>query len=406
MTSAERKQCRYQRRKAKRDQKKHDFISKHDDFSHVISPDNLYTAYKKSKRGVAWKESVQRYGMNVFMNIADTIYKLERGQNVTCGFVEFFLKERGKVRHIRSVHISERVVQKCLCDQVLVPVLSRPLIYDNGASLKNKGLHFAIRRLITHMSKYYRQNKNNTGYCLQIDFKKYFDSIRHDILFKSIREHLKDERVIKLLYDFIKPFGNGISLGLGSQVSQITALFHANILDHFIKEKCGIKYYGRYMDDLYLIHRSKKYLLECLAGINEICVKLDIRINERKTKITKLKDGVHFLKGIYYLKPNGKIVRIATQDSRKRMKKKIRKFKRLYELGRMSTDDVRVAYQSWRGNYRRRFNAYHTIRRMDALYNELFINNHHLEGNYGRNLSLEGRRQSSPPHKQKGSLTN
>lgn len=38
-----------------------------------------------------------------------------------------------------------------------------------------------------------------------------------------------------------------------------------NKLDHFIKEKLGIKGYARYMDDGYLIHPSKEYLKECLT---------------------------------------------------------------------------------------------------------------------------------------------
>jgi hypothetical protein len=57
----------------------------------------------------------------------------------------------------------------------------------------------------------------------------------------------------------------------------------------------------------------------------------------------------------------------------------------------MSMEDVRTAYQSWRGNYKRRFNAFHTVRRMDALYNGLFIYDH-LEGNHGKRVLMEGRR--------------
>jgi hypothetical protein len=73
--------------------------------------------------------------------------------------VEFDLPGRGKTRHIKSVHISERVVQKRLCGNALVPVLSRSLIHDNGAFVKNKGVHFALRRLIVHLSRYYRRNR-------------------------------------------------------------------------------------------------------------------------------------------------------------------------------------------------------------------------------------------------------
>ena len=376
MRSAERKEGRYQRRKARRDQKRQVFLSLYDDFSHVINPNNLYISFKKSKRNVAWKESIQRYEANLLINILETIQKLNAGQSVCCGFVEFDLFERGKKRRIKSVHILERTAQKCFCEYVLVPIISRFLIYDNGASLKNKGLHFSIRRLITHLSKYYRHYKTNNGYCLQVDFSKYFDSIRHDVLFKAVRKYIKDKRVLKLLYDFVSPFGDGISLGLGSQVSQISAIFYANKLDHYIKEKLGIKYYGRYMDDLYLIHPSKKHLLKCLEDMKKICAELGITINMRKTKITKLKDGVHFLKGIYTLTPTGKIVRRANTASRKRMRRKLKKFKGLVETGHMNYKDVYTAYQSWRGSYRRRFHAYYTVKRMDALYNGLFITNH------------------------------
>lgn len=55
------------------------------------------------------------------------------------GFYEFTIMERGKLRHIKSVHISERVVQKCLCDYSLTPMLSRTFIYD----ISKKNLNFS-----------------------------------------------------------------------------------------------------------------------------------------------------------------------------------------------------------------------------------------------------------------------
>jgi hypothetical protein len=86
---------------------------------------------------------------------------------------------------------------------------------------------------------------------------------------------------------------------LGSQVSQISAIFHDGPVDCHCKEKRGIKYYGRYMDDIYLIHPSRKHLLECLGDTKRLCALLGITVNMKKTRITKLEDGVRFLKGIY-----------------------------------------------------------------------------------------------------------
>jgi hypothetical protein len=196
------------------------------------------------------EESVQRYEANALRNVAETRRKLLADESVQNGFVEFSLRERGKTRHIKSVHISERVVQKSLCDNVLVPLLSHSLIHDNGASVKGKGVHFALRRLICHLSRFYRCNRTNGGYALLVDFKKFFDSVDHKILFALLGKKIKDPRARELTKNFITVFGDGKSLGLGSQVSQICAVFYPDRLDHYIKENLRIKYYGRYMDDI------------------------------------------------------------------------------------------------------------------------------------------------------------
>ncbi|MDR2435239.1 MAG: hypothetical protein LBD47_11840, partial [Treponema sp.] len=121
MTSVERKAARFQRRKAAREAKRNDRLMLYDDFSRIIDTDNLYASFNRSKLGVSWKESVQRYEANAMRNISATRRKLIAGESVQSGFKEFTLNERGKTRHIKSVHISERIVQKCLCDYCLNP---------------------------------------------------------------------------------------------------------------------------------------------------------------------------------------------------------------------------------------------------------------------------------------------
>jgi hypothetical protein len=208
MNSIERKQKRYERRSQKRDTKRMNAILRFDNFELLLDPDNLYRAYRKSKLGVSWKESVQRYGQCWLRNIAGTRNKLVSNEPVQSGFVEFDIHERGKARHIKSVHISERVVQKCLCDRVLVPVLSRPLVYDNGASLRNKGVHFSLRRLKAHLARYYRSNGfSNKGYVLSIDFAKFFDSVRHDVLLEKVKCYIHDQKLIDIITRFISVSG-------------------------------------------------------------------------------------------------------------------------------------------------------------------------------------------------------
>jgi hypothetical protein len=198
----------------------------------------------------------------------------------------------------------------------------------------------------------------------------------------------------------VSVFGDGKSLGLGSQISQVSAIFYPTGLDHFIKEKLHIKYYGRYMDDLYLIHTDKRFLQYCLHKIKAFCETLKITVNERKTRIVKLSLGIQFLKGKYVLTESVRVLRFPSKDSARRMRRKLRKFKVLLDAGKMSFEDLRTAYQSSRGNFRKRFNSHYCILRMDALYNELFIKRRDdavSEGNNG--LYRKKKRGGNSPHK-------
>ena len=140
MNSTERHERRYQRRRAARFAKRSQLAAEYGDFESVFSFDHLYTAYRASAKAVGWKASTQRYKASALPNVYRTHRELLAGTFKSRGFFEFDIVERGKPRHIRSVHITERVVQRCLCDFSLVPMLSRSFIYDNGASLKGKGL--------------------------------------------------------------------------------------------------------------------------------------------------------------------------------------------------------------------------------------------------------------------------
>ena len=144
MTSEERHEARYRRRKAERQRRRDARSEACGSFEQVFSYEHLYRAGRECCKGVGWKCSTQRYLGNFTANIARTHRELMDGTWKTKGFFAFDLMERGKLRHIRSVHIAERVVQRCLCDNALVPLFSAAFVYDNAASLKGKGIDFAM----------------------------------------------------------------------------------------------------------------------------------------------------------------------------------------------------------------------------------------------------------------------
>ena len=98
------------------------------------------------------------------------------------------------------------------------------------------------------------------------------------------------------------------------------------------------------MDDLYLIHADKAHLQFCLAEIKTVCTELKINVNEKKTRIVTLSAGVSFLKGTYRFLESGRILYPMHKDNAKRMRRKLFKFKRLIDAGKMEFEDLWCAY--------------------------------------------------------------
>ena len=240
MNSNERHEARYRRRVSKRLAKKNAKLSQIGGYDDVFSYEKLYEAFYLCEKGVRWKSSVQKYEATLPITIFD-IYKTMRDRKFKpMGFLEFDIHERGKLRHIRALNIAERVIQRTLCDNYLSPLLNHKLIYDNGASIRGKGIDFSLKRLKCHLSRYYRKYHTNEGYVLQYDFSSYFDNINHEILLKQLEPLIPDKEIFNVVRQMIRCFGDK-GLGLGSQVSQVAAIFYPTLLDRYIKEKLNKK---------------------------------------------------------------------------------------------------------------------------------------------------------------------
>lgn len=379
------------------------------DMESIYDANALLNAFRESKKGTSWKESVQRYEMNLLRNINQTQKEIANGTYEQKDFYEFPLNERGKTRHIKSMHISDRVVQRSVCDNLLIPELERYLIYDNGASMKGRGIHFARKRLTTHLHKYFRKNGSNEGYILLIDFTKFFDNICHEPLVKEMRAKLGDGEAMKFVEKLIDTFKIDVSymtdeeyaeclntiynaleyaeidkakltgekymkksVGIESQISQISGVFYPTRIDTYCKVVKSLKYYGRYMDDIYIIHKDKEYLKELLTQIQGMCDELGLFINPKKTQIIKLSKGFTFLKIKYILTDTGKVVERISRDGITRMRRKLKKLRKKLDAGEVAFEDIRCAYASWRGD-KKHYDSYTTLKNMDKLFNELFI---------------------------------
>lgn len=232
----------------------------------------------------------------------------------------------------------------------------------------------ARKRIDVMLQKFLREYGPD-GYILQIDIKKYFGSIDHTVLKGLLHKRFKNEsKDVLSLIDYIVDTSSstGKGLNLGSEAPQIFAIFYLSVLDNFIKIVKGIKFYGRYMDDMFVIAENKEELQSLLEEIKLQLESLKLQINEKKTHITKLSHGFTFLQIKYNIVGN-KILKRLTRAKITRERKRLKAFKRLLDEGKMAENDIYNCYQSWKNSAIKDCNAcYTSIHSLDILYKELF----------------------------------
>lgn len=390
-------------------------------FERLCNLDALYDASYKVCRNVRWKDSVMWFAESRIENVLKAKEQLENDEYQQKPFSCFTIIERGKERDIRACHIADRLVQNTLCDQVLIPELTPKFIYDNCATLKNKGIDFALNRAKKHLQAAHRTyGLGNDFFAARIDIRKYFDSINHEALKRALKREIDDVAIQDLTCYLIDTFSFKVtkdkepepnkqyyvvkqehyvrveathfeknvqyyecenkSLGLGSQVSQLMALLMLNEVDHYAKEQLHLKFYGRYMDDIYILHNDSKYLAYCLDQIELKLQEIGLQMNRKKTYISRVhpikkgekkKEPFKYLKWNFYLTNTNKIIMIPFTKKIKSQRRKLRKMQARWLDGQMSTEDVQKSYDGWRAHMKKG-TTFYIIQDMDNYFRKLF----------------------------------
>ena len=356
----------------------------------MMSLDVLNECAMECTRQSRWKETTQRYLSDMLVRNIELMDEVLGGTYAVKPTVDFLLNERGHIRKIEAPVVRDRVIQKTLMKHVLTPSLRPYLIYDNYASLTDRGTAFARMRFEVMLRRY--MSKNGTdGYLLLIDIKKYFENINHEILKQLIAPKIQNEPedVISLIHYMIDTSSHtDKGLNLGSECPQIFAVYFPNRIDHFVKVVKGVKYYGRYMDDIFIVGKTKSELTSLLSEIEEQLRMIGLEANAKKTHIVKLSHGFTFLQVKYNITKTGKISKRLTHGKIFRERRRLKAFKRMFDQGIMTEEDVWNCYHSWRGTIVKDHNACKkSIESMDALYRSLFPKHKERERS-GRNAII------------------
>ncbi len=343
----------------------------------------IYEAGTKAINGASFKHSNQLYEMNHLLKTAELqqdfinrTYRPVKGE-------KFVINERGKIRNITTNVMQDKTVNHLICDNILSPAIAPYLVYDNDASQKNKGVSFHRKRLETHLHRYYRKHGDNNGYILLIDFSGYYASIPHDkclkvmqsILKKSSIDALESDMTLWILKEIFDIFNidnkNSKGVDIGSQPSQNIGIAYPMKIDNYIKIVKGVKLYGRYTDDIYVIHEDKEFLKQLLKEIMDIADEIGLIINPRKTRIVKLSQEFKILQIKYQLTETGRIIKKINPKAVTRERRKIKAYKRLLDKGILTYDEIENTFKGWMASNYKNMSKYQ-ISNMSQLYYNLF----------------------------------
>lgn len=358
------------------------------DESILTDANYLYDGYLRAKNGSSWKPEVQRFEANFLLEIASLQHQLKEGTYKSDPPNSFIIHERGRIRLIRGLRMKDRVARHPFCDHVLNPALRPKLIYDNYASLEKRGISMARNRFLYFLQRWFRQHKSNSGFIMIMDYSGFYDNILHEEVIGTVGPLLKtktdrwflslmlsdsmvdvsylseEERAlckttkVKILDHYRIPaelktgeYFWPKSLNIGDQGSQSLSTFYPTKIDNFVKIVCGVRYYGRYMDDSFVIAETKEELLSLLDKIKTVTDSIGIFLNPQKTRIYKLSAKFRFLQMQYCLTETGRVIVKINPKRLTTMRRKLRKLKKKLDAGEVTYPDIENMFRGWYGSY-------------------------------------------------------
>ena len=220
---------------------------------------------------------------------------------------EMDIVEAGKQRHIQYLKSYKKSIAIHAIMAVVDKHLKRRFIRTTSASIEGRGMH----DLMEYIRRDIRENPEGTKYCYKFDITKFYESVKQDFVMYCVKRVFKDKKLIAMLDNFVRIMPEGLSIGLRSSQG-LGNLLLSVFLDHYLKDKYGVRYYYRYCDDGVVLAGTKSELWAIRDIIHQRIgqIELTVKANER---VFPIEEGIDFLG--YVIRPDS--VRI-----RKRIKKK------------------------------------------------------------------------------------
>lgn len=257
--------------------------------------EELYRAYYEARRHKRNTINALEFELDLERNIERLYEEILYGTYRISPSICFIVKDPVQ-REIFAAHFRDRVVHHYVINQ-LMQVFENQFIYDTYSCRTGKGTLFGIQRL----QKFIRSctdNYHKEAYVLKCDIRGFFMNINKQLLFRKIVDLVNrkydgwDKSLLLYLIELIvlndpteraiikglRSDWNGLppnkslyttpkecGLPIGNLTSQVFANYYLNDFDHYMKETMKLRYYGRYVDDFFVVHPDRRFLKSVVA---------------------------------------------------------------------------------------------------------------------------------------------
>lgn len=198
------------------------------------------------KKGL--RPAVLIYRANLEDNLKDLYQRLKDGTYVPDAGRTFRMLSQSKWRVLHTVGYEARIVDQAIVN-AMESRIYKGLIRRTYGCIKGRGGVTASMRV--------RKDMHEVNYFVKADIKKYYSTIRREILMNQLRSRFKGEKFLGIVELVLNAYENtsvegmlneGVSIG--SRKSQLFGVLYLSDFDHAVHQIFKIKHYVRYVDDM------------------------------------------------------------------------------------------------------------------------------------------------------------
>lgn len=299
-------------------------IEELDSRNDTIHLEDFYVAYKDCRKHKRTTDNAIRFELNYEINLNRLWYEVNT-MTYNIGKSNCFIVTKPKLREVFAADFRDRIVHHIIMMR-LEPLFENEFIDDNYNCRKGKGTSYGVSRLHKQIEEF-TEKYTKPCWIGKFDLCGFFMSIHKPTLWKMLEKFINEKyggEDKKLLLYLVKKVvlhnperncvmktpkemwnklpknkslftcGEDYGLPIGNLTSQCFANFYLHYFDLYMKSI--FPYYGRYVDDFYILASKKEEILDKVNEFDShLRSSLKLHLHPDKTYVQRYEYGVKFI---------------------------------------------------------------------------------------------------------------